>query len=54
MDGGEGSMHVHVALSKLFHKCPKLLTGVIADIGDTHQAFKETYSGVEAEVCRDI
>jgi hypothetical protein len=54
MDGGEGSIHVHTVLSKLFNKHPKLLAGVVADIGDTHQAFKEAYAGVEAEVCGDL
>jgi hypothetical protein len=54
MNGGEGTMHVHAVVSKLFNKHPKLLTGVIADIGDTHQAFKEAYVGVEVEMCGDL
>jgi len=54
MDGGEGSMHVNVVLSKLLNKHPKLLTGVIAYIADTHQTFREAYAVVGAEVCGDL
>ena len=36
MDGGDGSMHVNAVLSKLFNRHPKLFSGVVTDIGDTH------------------
>jgi hypothetical protein len=29
-------MHVNAVLSKLFNRHPKLFSGVVTDIGDTH------------------
>jgi len=54
MNGGDGIMHVHAVLSKLFNKHPKLLSGVVTDIGDTHKAFKDLKAGVEADMCMEL
>ncbi len=54
MDGGDGSMHVHAVLSKLFNKLPNVLSGVIANIGETHQDFKSSNTGVEADMCKEL
>jgi hypothetical protein len=53
-DGREGLIHVHKVLSKLVKRHPKILTGIINDIGNTHTEFKALKSEVETEVCKHI
>ena len=47
-------MHVHAVVSKLFIKHSNVLFGVIADIGDIHQALKSSKAGVEADMCKEL
>ena len=48
-------MRVHAILSKLFKKHPMLLSGIVIDNNDTHQAFEDAKASVEADaICSVI
>ena len=53
-DDEERSVYVSTLLSKLFNKNPKLLYGIVTEIGNAHQAFRDVKAEVEADVCGDI